>query len=65
MNEDGLWMRKLKEFCVKSTANATFMKQPFLPPFLFYLDFKQFSSACVDKLYTSAGWGVAQVFYIF
>lgn len=41
------------------------MKQPFLLPFLFYLDFKQFSSVCVDKLYTTAVWGAAPVFYIF
>lgn len=50
---------------LKSTANAAFKKQPFLLPFLFYLDFKQFSSACVDKLYTTAVWGAAPVFYIF
>lgn len=52
---------------LKNRANATFMKQPVLPPFLFlfYLDFKQFSSACVDKLYTTAVWGATLVFYIF
>lgn len=38
-----------------------------LPPFLllFYLDFKQFSSACVVKLDATAVWRAAPVFYIF
>lgn len=50
-------MRKLKEFCVgvEKYSKCNFYETIFFTAFLFYLDFKPFSRACVDKLYTTAG----------